>query len=157
MHGSAGPPDTTQRAATTTLGELDAQRAELADRFPRRPRWYYPAMGLLLGAGIAVGVLDNPVISVIAVPFTLYAFVSLAGVGEWQRAGISPRRPRGPQVVGFFVYVLLILPVVWGSAVLLDRTGHSWALIAAGVAVPVLVAAGRVWLTRQQRHRLLHR
>lgn len=157
MRDSTGPSDTAQRDAATALGRLEAQRADLADRFPRRPRWYYPAMSLLLSAGIAAGVLHNPVISVIAVPFMLYAFVSLAGVGEWQRVGISPRRPRGPRVVGFVVYVLLILPVVWGGAVLLDRRGHPWALIAAGVAVPVLVAAGRVWLTREQRHRLLYR
>lgn len=157
MTSPAESTGTTPQEAAAALAALSAHRDTLADQTPRRSPWYYPAMGVLLGVSIAVGALHNPVVNAIALPFTLYAFASLAGIGDWLRVGISPRRLQGPQTVGLAVYLLTILPLVWGGALLLDRAEHHWALPVAGVAVPLLVTAGRLWITRVQRHRLLGR
>jgi hypothetical protein len=99
------------------------------------------------GAGLAIGALHHEMINVITFPFVLYAFACLTGAGEWQRIGVAPRRPRG---LAAAVAVLAAL-TTWIGAITLDQDGHRWALPAAGVAVPLLLTAGRIGLTRLQR------
>ena len=157
MGNPSDAPVTTPREAAAALATLAAHREALADQAPRRPRWYAPTMGLLLGASIAIGALHDPVISVLALPFTLYAFVGLTGIDDWHRVGVAPRRPHGLAAAGVASYLLGILPLVWGGAVLLNRSGRHWALPAAGIVGPLLVVTGRRWLSRLQRRRLLGR
>jgi hypothetical protein len=140
--------------ANAALATLVAQRQILATSRLRRPGWCRPVMALLLGAGIAIGVLHNDVASVVALPFMLYGFAGLAGIDDWRRIGVVPRRPRDRGFVLAALCVFLAVPLVWDAAIAADRHGAHWALPSAGVAVPLLVVGGRAWIEALRRARL---
>ena len=73
--------------------------------------------------GPALYVVNRTLVSVIAVPFVLYAYLGLIGA--------IGRRHRGPRAAGAVLF-LIFVGVFWAGAVFLDQGGQRWALLVAG-------------------------
>ena len=116
--------------AAADLAALDADRAALADRVAP-PRWFGPALGLLLFAFIASNAVDSPWMTVPA----LLGFGTGLGllVNAYRgRTGVWVSTPP-KQLAGWAVLVLVVLV----PAFVLDR---PWGFVLAGAVLGVAVA-----------------
>jgi len=140
--------------ATAELAALAAGREALADQRPRLRLGQSLLMAVVLTAAVSASALHNGVLSAIALPFALYAVISLAGVDDWPRMGVIPRRPRGLAAIGLGLYIFIAVPACWTAAYVVDGRGNRWALPVAGVIISFLVVGGRLWTTKIQRAEL---
>jgi hypothetical protein len=133
--------DPTPRLA---LEQAALARATLADR-ARAPRWYHPALGLMVGGLIAAQAAPTSV-SLAVLPIFCVGLVFLTQAyqrhtGMWI-SGMRKGRTRWVALATAGIGMALMLGGIW----LQRGLGIGWAPLAAGLVAAVLVtAAGFVW------------
>src|SRR5580700_2631095 len=133
--------DQTPRLA---LEQAAVARAALADR-ARAPRWYHPALGLLVGGLVAAQAAPTAVslafLSIFCVGLVFLTQAYQRHTGMWI-SGMRKGRTRWVALATAALTLILMLVSIF----LQHGRGIGWAPLAAGVIAAVLVtAAGFVW------------
>ncbi|MCO7221631.1 DUF1097 family protein [Klenkia sp. PcliD-1-E] len=116
--------------AAADLAALSADRAALADRVAP-PRWFGPALGLLLFCFIASNAVDSPWVSGVALAAFAVGLALLVRTYQ-RRTGVWSHTP--PKVfLGWAAVVLVVLVPAYA----VDR---PWAYLVAGAVLGVAVA-----------------
>jgi len=145
------PDATNRRQAAAGLADLAARRDSLADHVPATRLRETIILATVVGAGLALGALHNTAVNVIALPAVFYALARLTGAGQWQRAGIVPRRPPGFVAAVQGTALILAAPAGLMTAYVLDDRGIGWALPVGAVVVPLLAVAARRGINKLRR------
>jgi hypothetical protein len=126
------------------LEQAAQARAALVER-ARAPRWYHPALGLLVGGLVAV----QAAAPAVSIAFLALFFAGLAllirayqrHTGMWI-SGMRRGRTRWLAVATAAVIMVLMLGSIW----LRQERGLAWAPVAAGAIAAVLMTlAGFAW------------
>lgn len=137
-----------RRQAAAGLADLAARRDSLADHIPTVRLRETIILATIVGAGLAVGTLHNTAVNAIALPVAFYALVHLIGAGQWQRAGVIPRRPPGFAAAAQTAILAFAAPACLMTAYVLDDQSIRWALPVGAVVVPLLAVAARRGITK---------
>lgn len=137
-----GPSPTSPAQAREALSSLGVDRVKLAEQFVT-PRWYHPALGLIVALIICTQALPSPA-SVITLPFALFALPVLVAVyrrryGLWFNESAGPRSQRILRNLMVIVALafLAVLPIKFTDI------GYWWVLLPATVALVASVVLGR--------------
>lgn len=129
--------------ATNALNLVTSSRSTLAEALVT-PRWYHPALGLLVGALLAAQAIPSLTVrNLMLVPYALGLIALVLGYRRQTGVMINGLRPRSgrPWAVALII-VLLVLFI--GGIGLRMGLGWSWSpVVAGGLAFVAVIAFGR--------------